>query len=226
MSEPLSIAVYSDVICPWCYVGKRRLEAALAGPGMPAASHFYWLPFELNPDMPAEGVARQAYREAKFGAARSAELDGNMLETGRELGIAFAFQRMQRTPNTRLAHRLIWEGGRQGRQDELVERLFHAYFEEALDIGVPDVLKQLAAEAGLEASAVERALTDPDSLNAVVDLEQQGYRMGIQGVPFFILSQKYAVSGAQPPEFWTEALPRIAGEATASGGEASEHTPR
>jgi predicted DsbA family dithiol-disulfide isomerase len=226
MSEPLSIAVYSDVICPWCYVGKRRLEAALAGPDMPAASRFYWLPFELNPDMPAEGVARQAYREAKFGAARSAELDGNMLETGRELGIAFAFERMQRTPNTRLAHRLIWEAGRQGRQDELVERLFHAYFEEALDIGAPDVLKQLAAEAGLEAPAVNRALIDPDSLNAVVDLEQQGYRMGIQGVPFFILSQKYAVSGAQPPEFWTEALPRIAAEATASGGEASAHTSR
>src|SRR6266850_4176863 len=79
MPDPMPIAVYSDVICPWCYVGKRRLEAALAGPGMPAASHFLWLPFELNPDMPPEGVTRQTYREAKFGAARSAELDGNML---------------------------------------------------------------------------------------------------------------------------------------------------
>ncbi len=224
MPEPLSIAVFSDVICPWCYVGKRRLEAALAGPGMPVAAGFHWLPFELNPEMPPEGVTRQAYREAKFGAARSAELDRTMGETGRELGISFAFDRMQRTPNTRLAHRLIWEAGRQGRQDEIVEALFHGYFEEALDIGAPEVLRQLAAAAGLEAPGVDRALTEADSLNAVVELEQQGYRLGIQGVPFFILSQKYAVSGAQPPEFWTEALPRIAEEASGGDDRAEQAT--
>ena len=91
--------------------------------------------------MPAEGIERKAYRARKFGEARSAELDRNMVQTGRELGIAFAFDRMQRTPNTRLAHRLIWEADRQGRQDALVERLFHAYFEEALDIGEPEVLE-------------------------------------------------------------------------------------
>jgi predicted DsbA family dithiol-disulfide isomerase len=211
-SNPLSMIVYSDVICPWCYVGKRRLEAALDSPDMPAPPRLAWRPFELNPDMPAEGIERQAYRARKFGAARSAELDRNMIETGKELGIAFAFERMQRTPNTRLAHRAIWEAGRQGRQDALVNRLFTAYFEEALDIGKPEVLHDLAAEAGLEAEALKRALTDPDSLEAVVDLEQQGYRMGIQGVPFFIVSQKYGVSGAQPPEFWRDALPRIAAE--------------
>jgi predicted DsbA family dithiol-disulfide isomerase len=213
-SDPLSIIVYSDVICPWCYVGKRRLEAALDTPDMPAPPRLAWRPFELNPDMPAEGIERQAYRAQKFGAARSAELDRNMVETGKELGIAFAFDRMQRTPNTRLAHRAIWEAGRQGRQDALVNRLFQAYFEEARDIGEPQVLQGLAAEAGLEPEALKRALTDPDSLEAVVDLEQQGYRMGIQGVPFFIVSQKYGVSGAQPPEFWRDALPRIAAEGT------------
>jgi predicted DsbA family dithiol-disulfide isomerase len=218
--DPLSIAIYSDVICPWCYVGKRRLEAALAAPGMPAAPRFVWLPFELNPDMPAEGVERQAYRNAKFGAARSAELDGSMLETGRELGIAFAFDRMRRTPNTRLAHRLIWEAGRQGRQDAMVERLFHAYFEEARDIGEPQVLSALAAEAGLEPEAVSSTLSAAQSLDAVVHLEEQGYRMGIKGVPFFILAQKYGVSGAQPPEFWREALPRIAAEAEEAPAEA------
>jgi predicted DsbA family dithiol-disulfide isomerase len=212
LTDPLSIIVYSDVICPWCYVGKRRLEAALDGPDMPAPPRLAWRPFELNPDMPAAGIERQAYRAQKFGAARSAELDRNMIETGKELGIAFAFERMQRTPNTRLAHRAIWEAGRQGRQDALVNRLFQAYFEEARDIGEPQVLQGLAAEAGLEPEALKRALTDPDSLEAVVDLEQQGYRLGIQGVPFFILSQKYGVSGAQPPEFWREALPRIAAE--------------
>src|SRR5262245_57393754 len=220
MSDPLSIAIYSDVICPWCYVGKRRLEAALAAPGMPAAPQFVWLPFELNPEMPAEGVEREAYRNAKFGAAKSAELDRSMLETGRELGIAFAFDRMVRTPNTRLAHRLIWEAGRQGRQDALVERLFHAYFEEARDIGEPQTLAALAAEAGLAAEGVKASLGEAESLDAVVDLEQQGYRMGIQGVPFFILARKYAVSGAQPPDFWRDALPRIVAEGDAAPADA------
>ena len=214
MPDPLAITVYSDVICPWCYVGKRRLEAALAGPGMPAGIEFTWRPFELNPDMPAEGVERKVYRAGKFGEARSAQLDVQMASTGREVGIEFAFDRMRRTPNTRLAHRLIWEADRQSRQDAVVERLFHGYFEEGLDIGRVDVLESIAVEAGLEADGVERALTGSDSLEAVTRLEQQGYGLGIQGVPFFILLAKYGISGAQPPEFWREALPKIAAEAS------------
>jgi predicted DsbA family dithiol-disulfide isomerase len=212
VSDPFSIVVYSDVICPWCYVGKRRLEAAAGNPGVPERIQFAWRPFELNPDMPAEGMERQAYRARKFGEARSADLDRKMAQTGSELGIRFAFDRMQRTPNTRLAHRLLWEADRQNRQDDLVERLFHGYFEEALDIGAPDVLEKLAQESGLEAEGVKAALTGSESLDAVVRLEQQGLQMGIQGVPFFILAQKYQVSGAQPPEFWREALPQIAAE--------------
>ena len=157
MSDPLPITVYSDVICPWCYVGKRRLEAALASPGMPSKIAFTWRPFELNPDMPPEGVERKVYRAGKFGEARSAQLDVQMASTGRELGIAFAFDRMQRTPNTRLAHRLIWEADRQGRQDGVVERLFHGYFEEGLDIGRTEVLESIAAEAGWKRGGVRRA---------------------------------------------------------------------
>jgi len=216
MSDPLSITVYSDVICPWCFVGKRRLEAALSGEAMPAQIRFTWRPFELNPDMPADGMERRSYRARKFGEARSAEPDRKMAETGREVGIEFAFDRMQRTPNTRLAHRLIWEADRQKRQDAVVERLFHGYFEEALDIGSPEILARLAAESGLEADGVQAALTGADSLDAVTHLEQQGHRLGIQGVPFFILLQKYQVSGPQPPEFWRDALPRIAAEAASA----------
>jgi predicted DsbA family dithiol-disulfide isomerase len=216
MPDPLPITVYSDVICPWCYVGKRRLEAALASPDMPSAIDFTWRPFELNPDMPPEGIERKIYRAGKFGEARSAELDVKMASTGREVGIEFAFDRMQRTPNTRLAHRLIWEADRQKRQDAVVERLFRGYFEEGLDIGRTDVLESIGAEAGLEAGDVKRALTDADSLEAVTRLEQQGYGMGIQGVPFFILLAKYGVSGAQPPEFWRETLPKLAAEAVSA----------
>ena len=218
MPEPLSITVYSDVICPWCYVGKRRLEAALAEPGMPAPVHLAWRPFELNPDMPAEGIERRVYRARKFGAERSAELDARMLATGREAGIEFAFERMERTPNTRLAHRLIWEADRQGRQEAVVDHLFASYFEQGLDIGRADVLAQIATAAGLEASGTTRALAGSESLEAVTGLERQGYAMGIQGVPFFILVGRYAVEGAQPPEFWREALPKIAAEAAQAQG--------
>jgi len=220
MQEPLSITVYSDVICPWCYVGKRRLEAAVAEPGMPAPIRLAWRPFELNPDMPAEGVERKVYRARKFGAARGTALDARMLATGREVGIAFQFERMERTPNTRLAHRLIWEADRQGRQEAVVDRLFAAYFEQGLDIGRADVLAGIAAAAGLEASGTSRALADAESLEAVSSLERQGYAMGIQGVPFFILLGKYTVEGAQPPEFWREALPKIAAEAAHAQGAA------
>jgi len=163
--------------------------------------------------MPAGGMERRTYRARKFGEARSAELDRKMADTGREVGIHFAFDRMQRTPNTRLAHRLVWEADRQNRQDAIVERLFHGYFEQGLDIGSPEVLKGLAADSGLDASGVQSALTGSESLDAVTHLEQEGLRMGIQGVPIFILLQRYQVSGAQPPEFWRDALPKLAEEA-------------
>lgn len=212
MTNPIAITVYSDVVCPWCYVGKKRFELALESPDMPEIRPVAWRPFELNPDMPAEGMERAAYRAAKFGAERSAELDRTMSQTGEEVGIRFAFSQMKRTPNTRLAHRLIWEAGRQGAQNPVVNRLFAAYFEEARDIGNASVLKEVGEEAGLDSKAIQAALCDPESEQAVQQLVTDGYRMGIQGVPFFILAEKYGVSGAQPPQMWLEALPRIAAE--------------
>jgi predicted DsbA family dithiol-disulfide isomerase len=210
MPSPLAISVYSDVVCPWCYVGKRRLEAALALPGSPKDVGLSWRPFELNPDLPVDGIERAVYRARKFGAATSAALDAKMAKTGRELGIAFAFERMSRTPNTRLAHRLIWEAERQRRQNELVERLFAGYFEQGLDIGARHVLEGLAAEAGLERRGIDRALDDEESLAAVVDLEREGLRLGVAAVPFFILPGPFGVSGAQSPEFWGRVLAQIA----------------
>jgi predicted DsbA family dithiol-disulfide isomerase len=205
MSPTLSVIVYSDVVCPWCYVGKRRLEAALAMPGMPDV-RLLWRPFELNPQMPAQGVDRRAYRAAKFGAAEGAARDRHMTETGRALNIAFAFERVLRTPNTRLAHRLIWEAERQGRQDAVVERLFRGYFEEGRDIGAAQVLEDIAGQAGMDLEAARQALREEASLAAVVALEREGLRCGISGVPFFVLPGAGAVSGAQPPEFWQATL--------------------
>lgn len=210
----LPVTIYSDVICPWCYIGKRRFEAALTAPGMPQDLAISWRPFELNPDMPEAGMDRAAYRAQKFGAEKSADLDRQMKANGREAGIDFAFEKMKRTPNTRLAHRLIWQAEREGMaaQNALVNRLFRAYFEEGVDIGNRDTLIGVAKEAGLDEKSAKAALHDDTSLEAVLDLEDAGLQMGIRGVPFFILVNKYAISGAQPPELWRDALPKIAAE--------------
>jgi predicted DsbA family dithiol-disulfide isomerase len=215
MSETsLPVLIYSDVICPWCYVGKRRFEAGLAGVEIPATPTVSWRPFELNPDMPAEGIARADYRQRKFGAAKSAQLDAQMIETGAELGITFDFVKQARTPSTRLAHRLIWGAGQHGvaAQNALVDRLFAGYFEQGQDIGRRDVLEAMAKDAGLDAKTTKAALDEETSLSAVIALEEWGVNAGIQGVPFFILAGKFAISGAQPAEMWTRALPEIVAE--------------
>ncbi len=210
----IPVTIYSDVICPWCYIGKRRFEAALGAPGVPERIAISWRPFELNPDMPTEGMERSAYRAAKFGAEKARQLDQQMSANGQEAGIAFAFDKMKRTPNTRLAHRLIWQAERIGReaQNRVVNRLFESYFEEGLDIGKKDVLVAIARDAGLDGKVAKTALEAEHTLEAVLDLEDAGIRMGIHGVPFFLLMDKYAISGAQPPEVWRDALPKIAAE--------------
>jgi predicted DsbA family dithiol-disulfide isomerase len=217
-SPALPITIYSDVICPWCYIGKRRFEAALGEPGMPERIDISWRPFELNPDMPSEGMERSAYRAAKFGAEKARQLDQQMAANGREAGIAFAFDKMKRTPNTRLAHRLIWQAERAGQetQNAVVNRLFEGFFEEGLDIGKKDVLVAIAKDAGLDGKVAKTALEAEHTLEAVLDLEDAGIRMGIRGVPFFLLIDKYAISGAQPPELWHDALPKIAAEFAAA----------
>jgi predicted DsbA family dithiol-disulfide isomerase len=214
MSDPLPIIVYSDVICPWCYVGKRRLEAALSDPGRPPGIpddlRFSWRPFELNPDMPPEGIERTAYRARKFGAARSAELDRKMLETGAELGIAFAFDRMQRTPNTLAAHQLIDVAQKQGLGAPVVDALFRAYFEEARDVGDPAVLADIAARLEVK--------DWPGSANEkeVRTLEGSFRDLGISAVPTFVLDRRLGVSGAQPPEAIAAALREAAASMPAS----------
>jgi predicted DsbA family dithiol-disulfide isomerase len=219
MAEPMSAAalpvlIYSDVICPWCYVGKRRFEAGLAGADLATSTAVSWRPFELNPDMPPEGIARADYRARKFGAAKSAQLDAQMMETGAELGIKFDFVKQARTPSTRLAHRLIWGAGQQGvaAQNALVDRLFAGYFEQGIDIGRREVLETMAKDAGLDAKATKAALDEDTSLSAVLALEEWGVNAGIQGVPFFILAGKYAISGAQPADMWVRSLPEIVAE--------------
>lgn len=202
----LSIAVVSDVVCPWCLVGKRRLEAALDELDLRAETEIEWLPFELNPDMPEDGIERSRYRSVKFGAERGAELDAQMRQVGEGVGVSFAFDAMTRTPNSRRAHMLIAFAGSQGVQDAVVEALFTAYFEEARDVGDLETLIEIATAAGLDADLARAALDDEALRSEIVAIEGRMASLGVSGVPFFIIDKQWAISGAQTPDIWIRAL--------------------
>lgn len=196
----LTVDVYSDVICPWCYVGKRRLERALkTWDGVPV--NIRWRPFQLNPTMPRNGMDRRQYLEAKFGGPEAARsIYDQVSAAGANEGISFAFERIARTPNTFNAHRLIWLSGHQGKQDEMVEMLFRQYFLEGGDIGNIDTLSQAAAQAGLDQAATETFLTGDEGVGEVKAEEAAGHRLGIRSVPYFVVNGAHTLSGAQPPE--------------------------
>jgi predicted DsbA family dithiol-disulfide isomerase len=202
----LTIDVYSDVICPWCYVGKRRLERALkTWDGVPV--NIRWRPFQLNPTMPRNGMDRRQYLEAKFGGPEAARsIYDQVSAAGANEGISFAFERIARTPNTFAAHRLIWLSGHQGKQDEMVEMLFRQYFLEGGDIGNIDTLSQAAAQAGLDQAATETFLTGDEGVGEVKAEEAAGHRLGIRSVPYFVFNGANALSGAQPPEQFVAAF--------------------
>lgn len=198
----MRVDIVSDVICPWCYIGKRRLEKALTlRPHLALETN--WRPFQLNPDMPAEGIERRAYLAAKFGAAAHAvRIYANVTEAGASVDIPFAFDRIQRTPNTRDAHRLIRHAAAQDRADAVVEALFRAYFTAGRDIGDRKVLAEIAGETGLDAAETSEWLASPAELEQVLAEDRGARRLGINAVPCFIFEGQYAVSGAQDPEFF------------------------
>jgi predicted DsbA family dithiol-disulfide isomerase len=198
----MHIDIVSDVICPWCFIGKRRLEKALAlRPELPV--EITWRPFQLNPDMPPEGMERQAYLAAKFGGdAHADRIYASVAEAGATVDIPFAFDRIRRTPNTRDAHRLIRHATAAGQADPLVEGLFRGYFIEGRDIGDRATLAAIAGEAGLDAEAVAAWLDSPADLDQVLAEDRSARRLGINAVPCFIFDRHYAVSGAQEPEFF------------------------
>ncbi len=147
----LTIEVYWDVICPWCFIGKRRLEMALALHGEAREAEVVWRQFELNPGMPKGGIDRRAYRAAKFGSwERSLELDARVAAAGAAVGITFNFDRITRTPNTFDAHRLLWLSRIHGRQERVAEALFQDYFTEGRDVGNRGVITEIAMSAGLD----------------------------------------------------------------------------
>jgi len=216
--QPLTIDVYSDVICPWCYVGKRRLERALAQWQGSVKGLVVWRPFQLNPTMPQEGMERTAYVEAKFGSTDAfKQLEEHVQEAVRVERMAFAFERISRTPNTFLAHRLIWYAARQDRQDGVVESLFKGYFEEGEEIGSQTTLVRLAQRAGLDGADVERFLRTDEGTAEVKVEEADGHRLGIRSVPYFVMNRAYGMSGAQPVERFVAAIEKILAQPVTAG---------
>ncbi|NJM31462.1 MAG: DsbA family oxidoreductase, partial [Rhizobiales bacterium] len=200
-----TIDVVSDVICPWCFLGKRRLDKALKGlPGIDAA--VIWRPFYLDPTIPEDGMDRRTYLANKFGEERLPTLHDPLIEAGKKDGVPYHFERVTRTPNTRKAHILLQYAAGSPRQHELAERLFMAYWNEGRDIGSEDALLSIAKEKGFEEGEVRSALSD-SSRAIVVDREvQQAQRMGITGVPTFIIGRRLALVGAQPAEAIADAI--------------------
>ncbi len=198
----MRIDVVSDVFCPWCYIGKRRLAEALRQ-RPEAEAEILWHPFQLNPDMPPEGMPRERYIAAKFGGgAHASRIYQNVTDVGATVGISFHFERIQVTPNTRDAHRLIRRASAAGDAGPMVEALFNAYFIEGRNIGDRATLAQIAQEAGLDGDDAARFLASRDGAEEVVAEDMSARRIGINAVPCFIFERKYVVSGAQEAEFF------------------------
>jgi predicted DsbA family dithiol-disulfide isomerase len=198
------VDIVSDTVCPWCYIGKRRFERALDLSGRNDVA-LSWRPFQLNPDMPPEGMTRDDYVRAKFGGGdRPRQIYQAIAESGREAGIEFQFSKIKRTPNTVLSHRLIYWSAKQEQQDEIVASLFKAYFEDGLDLGDLDILVECAGRAGLSRDDARKFLESDEGRQEVVASDVYARRLGINGVPCFIVNRKYAVSGAQPPSAFVE----------------------
>lgn len=195
------IDVFSDPICPWCFIGKRRMEKALEQGGLAGKVSIRWRAFQLNPGMPAAGMDRQSYLTLKFGGGeRAAQIYDAIRDTGKKVGIPFDFGRIKRTPNTVKAHRLIRYAARSGRDGAMVEALFRRYFLDGEDIGDSEVLAAVAEECGLDGATVRGWLAGDEETDTVQEEHDFAVSMNIDGVPCFVVEGRYAVVGAQEPE--------------------------
>ena len=202
----VSIKITSDFICPWCQIGEKRLFKAIESLPDDVAVDIEWLPYELNPEMPVQGIDRKVYRTMKFGSwERSQALDARTIAAGAGDGVQLNYERIKITPNTFAAHRLAWYAARQGRQRPMVVAILTAYFEEGRDIGDPDVLVALAEDAGFSADDVRSFLEGDEGSDAIRALESEGRAAGIHGVPHFDIDG-FAVSGAQAPEILRQVI--------------------
>lgn len=211
IERPVKLDIMSDPICPWCFIGKTHLDRALeAHPDHPF--NIEWHPFQLNPDMPAQGMGRRDYLEGKFGGKEAAvKAYAPVVEHAEKAGVKIDFEGMQRTPNTLNAHRLIHWAGIEGRQTAAVSALFKAYFTDARDIGDKDVLADIADSVEMDASMVLRLLATSEDMQSIKDRDAHSRSMGISSVPTFIVGGQHAVPGAQQPELWAKVIAELTG---------------
>jgi predicted DsbA family dithiol-disulfide isomerase len=211
-TKTLSIDIVSDAICPWCYVAKRQFERAAARLPTDVKLSVRWKPFELNPDMPPEGLDRVAYRSRKFGSwEHSQKLDAQVTAAAAQAGLTMRHDLMARTPNTFNAHRLIWLGEKEGVQDVVVEALFSAYFVEGRDVGDKAVLTDIAVAAGINRERAQSFLAGAEGSDEVSEAELVSQRGDLNGVPTFIINGKPAFAGAQRADLMLEHMLKALG---------------
>jgi predicted DsbA family dithiol-disulfide isomerase len=215
MSVQMRIDIYSDTVCPWCFLGKRRFELALALRPQ-YEPRVTWRPFELNPDLSWEGVERDGYLAAKVGdAARVAELDATLVRHGEAIGIKFRFDLIRRIPNSRRSHLLVALAGRRGVQSVTKDRVMRAYFEEGVDIGDVEELVRLGLECGLTEQESRSALVLRSGQDGVVAAERHASVLGITGVPTYVFDGQYTISGAQEPPILAKIFDQVTDYAAA-----------
>ena len=216
----LQIDVISDVVCPWCFIGKRNLEQALEtwrAKHPDETPSVRWHPFQLNPQLPGSGVPRKQYLENKFGGPeRAKEIYARVSAAGKRAGIDFAFDNIQVQPNTIDAHRLMHYAGAHDRQDEMAEAIFRCYFVEGADLTDKDTLADIAAQAGMNREEVAAYLASDTDRALIEEQDRRSRAIGVEGVPFFIFNQRLALSGAQPPEVIVEAMEKAREELAAT----------
>jgi predicted DsbA family dithiol-disulfide isomerase len=199
-SPPIEVALIADLACPWCYLGLVRLDRARAMRSQWPV-RLRWWPFFLNPQIPPEGMDRQTYLRLKFGSdAATKAIHGRIVSSGREDGVAFAFERMTRTPNTLLAHRLILFAAQQGDAEAMIRALFQALFVDGRDIGSRQELLEIGAAAGLDQATVASFLAGDRCRGEVLEAHRQAERLGVHGVPVFVVDDQHVIAGAQPAE--------------------------
>jgi predicted DsbA family dithiol-disulfide isomerase len=209
MTQTMRVDIYSDTVCPWCYLGKRRFELALAARPQ-YEPRITWRPFELNPDLPWDGVDRAAYLGSKFGdMTQIEESQAALKKHGSAVGLEFRFDLIERLPNTRRSHLLIAHAARQGLSSEVTERVMQAYFEEGCNIADVDELVRLGVEAGLSERETRSAMVLRSGQDGVVAAERHASVLGINGVPTFIFDRQYSVSGAQEIETFTQIIDQV-----------------
>jgi predicted DsbA family dithiol-disulfide isomerase len=217
--KPLTIDIVSDVVCPWCYIGKKRIEDALAlASDVPVEVN--WRPFFLNSWVPRDGISRDEYLTAKFGSPEAYKgIAGRVVSAAGEEGLSYHPELVKRQPNTIDCHRLIHWAEAQGKAAAMKQRLMELYFRDGGDLTDTNVLVQAAADVGLDAEDVRRRLATDEDVDLISGWAQEASDKGISGVPTYVFAQKYAVSGAQPAELLAKAIRQVSAEVNAQAAE-------